>query len=288
MVSEPFSQPGFVEEGSEEWIKDWKGSIQKLVRETMTTEGFGGEPYAPMTTRCLLKSIELGQEYKAWTKLKDKDGKPFKRFRDFCEYPIPLGLGTKYDRLCRYLKDNLGEKATAILVEANPESKPGSPTDRDESGRFTPATNSSLSAELENGTTRLEQQHKAIARAPALIRELHCKDLIGKAQAEKFGPYLGNNPAPSKLEAQEKALVVAGKLEKWVSDNPPPQEPKAKRAYKAKVNKVVGELFGVKKKTVVISLEETGSQIAERLQQRLTPEQLTELCEALKKLEQKE
>lgn len=261
------------EMGSPEWTRQWQLNIQSCVKDLMTSQGNGGVPYSPLSTRCLLDLIKSGNDYQAWTSLTDKEGKTFKRFRDFCEYRRPWGLGVEYDRLSRYLKDNLGEKAVAVLIEVNPDNTPGGDrtnTDGDTANR----TGCGM-------MSRSEQANKAIGRSPETIKQLYIEGCIGQKEAAKFGPYLGKNPNPEKESKKQALDIAAGELERWVKENPPPELPIERQVYQQKVNKEARRLLGMAKQTLVFSKDEPGSQIASKLYQKLTDDQLKELLESL-------
>jgi hypothetical protein len=69
------------------------------------------------------------------------------------------------DRLSRYLKDNLGEKAVAILLEVNPDNTPGAGEGNQNASKD--KNNSITGTELLNPKTGItEQRNKAIANNP--------------------------------------------------------------------------------------------------------------------------
>lgn len=264
------------EMGSPEWTRQWQLNIQSCVKDLMTCQGNGGVPYSPLSTRCLLDLIKSGNDYQAWISLTDKEGKPFKRFRDFCEYRRPWGLGVEYDRLSRYLKDNLGEKAVAVLIEVNPDNTPGGDKKSEQY-----QNHSEPSAEWSKQETRAERANKAIGRSPETIKQLYIEGCIGQKEAAKFGPYLGKNPNPQKESKKQALDIAAGELERWVKENPPPELPIERPLYQQKVNKEARRLLGMAKQTLVFSKDEPGSQIASKLYQKLTDDQLKELLESL-------
>jgi len=270
------------EMGSPEWTRQWQLNIQSCVQDLMTCQGNGGVPYSPMSTRCLLDLIKSGNDYQAWTSLTDKEGKTFKRFRDFCEYRRPWGLGVEYDRLSRYLKDNLGEKAFSVLLEVNPDNGPGNSTRDEETGKFVPSNYSpGRELDLPKQATDTEKRNKAIARSPETIKQLYIEGCIGQKEAAKFGPYLGKNPTPEKESKKQTLDIAAGELERWIKENPPPEMPIERPIYQQKVNKEARRLLGMAKQTLVFSKDEPGSQIASKLYQKLTDDQLKELLESL-------
>lgn len=267
--------------GSPEWARQWQLTIQSRVQDLMTCQGNGGVPYSPMSTRSLLNLIKAGNDYQAWTSLTNKEGNRFKRFRDFCEYRRPWGLGVEYDRLSRYLKDNLGEKAVAILLEVNPDNTPGNSTRDEETGKFVPS-NYSTGHELDKKqATDTEKRNKAIARAPEPVKQLYLQGLIGQKEAAKFGPYVGKNPKPEKQAKKDSATLAATELMEWVEKNPPPEMPLEKPLYMQEVNKEARRILGNAKMTLVFAKDESGGNIASKLYQKLSDEQLKQLLENL-------
>lgn len=269
--------PNIRDMGSPEWARQWQLTIQSRVQDLMTCQGNGGVPYSPMSTRSLLNLIKAGNDYQAWTSLTNKEGNRFKRFRDFCEYRRPWGLGVEYDRLSRYLKDNLGEKAVAILLEVNPDNTPGGDKKSEEY-----QNHSEPSAECSGKqTSRTEQANKAIARAPEPVKQLYLQGLIGQKEAAKFGPYVGKNPKPEKQAKKDSATLAATELMEWVEKNPPPEMPLEKPLYMQEVNKEARRILGNAKMTLVFAKDESGGNIASKLYQKLSDEQLKELLENL-------
>lgn len=270
---------GLPEKGSDEWAREWHLGIQGCVLRVLTSQGNGGPPTKPSTINSLLGLIEVGKDFKAWTKLTDEDGRKFKRFRDFCEYRRPWGLGVEYDRLSRYLKDNLGEKAVAILLEVNPDNTPGG---NGTNQHTKDDSNCSPGRELlSKQVTDTEKRNKAIARAPEPIKELYLQGCIGQKEAAKFGPYLGKNPNPEKQSKKDSATLAANELLDWVKENPPPELPLAKPAYMQQVNKEARRILGNAKMTLVFAKDESGGNIASKLYQKFSDEQLKELLENL-------
>lgn len=216
---------GIPKPGEERWFREWQLGIQSAAQDVLATKGNGGPATVPSSTKNMLKLLKTGCEYKAWTKLTDENNKPFKSFSDFCLYRRPWGLGIEYEKLYRYLLDNVGDKMPSALpvpdviakAKENPLAKQGRPT-KDES----------VAPPKAHGTSR----EYLLARLSRDFPE--ALDEIGKGK---------------KYRSARAAAIAMGIIEE--------------------------------KKSIQFSAEETGGQIAGKLHQKLTDQQLAELAEAL-------
>ena len=114
-------------EGSEPWAKALRVGLQRCVDKV---------GMYPDELRALVKKAE---QFVAWTKLLDRDGKPFPTFDAFCLAKKPFGLGTPYEKLKPYLLAAHGGDAVKLAaMTTRPEAAPRPGGKRAGAGRKVP------------------------------------------------------------------------------------------------------------------------------------------------------
>ncbi len=91
--------------GSVQWAKAWRVDTYAAANRLDTTP------------RLLESFIALGEKYRAWTLLKDKDGQPFKTFDAFCDAPNPYGLETPATKVRAALEQVRGGFVVVLRAE---------------------------------------------------------------------------------------------------------------------------------------------------------------------------
>lgn len=151
--------------GSEEWAKRWR----------LEFHGAAIDPNPELVT----SQYRLGEKFRAWEKLTDRNGKPFPTFDAFCEAPMPYGAGVSPRRVRAYIAMVEG-KAAALEFAASTATPAPSHSDsavaRVAKGKkgFKPASNIGDNiTNAKRGSTGAEYLTARIARdAPAVLERM--------------------------------------------------------------------------------------------------------------------
>lgn len=246
--------------GSEGWAMRWRIEFQRVVKSL---------PQAPKVS---LRFYQVGQEHRAWTLLKDRNGDHFEDFDAFCREREPWGLGTDPAKFRAYLDAEVGKKAADLITVPPGDGKGGAPEGNRNAAKGGEETTAvAVKAVVSADASKSKQERlRAVLRAPEVIQILYREDLITQEDARKLGP---KSPTPDQAAKVAEARQAVEQIPRPREGLPPPEAARAKREFRAKAKQAVARAFGAPAEAVEA---DSALDVLRRAWSRATPDQRDE------------